>query len=385
MAKMRLLKFLLLLVIFTKAHSQDKQYLISEYNNHKGEVKCIGFSSSGKFLASGGDDKNLFIINTETGAYEAEITGNYFPISDLEFFGENQLFVTAGNDIKLIDFKNTKLALYEGNSTWFWSVDFAPERNKITGGSYDRKIRVWDVQSQQIELTLEGHEKNVLSVVFSPDEKYIVSGSLDLTIKMWNAKTGALMHSLEKHSDNIFDIAFHPNARYFASASGDKSIRLWDIESGTVLKTYAGHEGAVLDIEFSPDGYFLYSASVDGTVIVWEVATGAKLYSYILHDGAVNALAVTSDGNYVATCGKDGKVLVWKSAKSIAVDFYFADEIKNDMAENSLFVPKKKDETKQTYADRQKEAAIVMNELIESYFEKYKKRINYKNIPEVKN
>jgi WD40 repeat protein len=381
---MRKILVLFSLIISLASKGQDEKYLISEYKNHKGEVKALGFSPSGKYMASGGDDKALYFINLETGLKEAEITDNYFPVSDLEFFGEKQLFITAGNDIKLIDFNNNKQALYGGNSTYFWSIDYAPERNKITGGSYDRKIRVWDVKSQQIELTLEGHEKNILAVAFSPDEKYIVSGSLDLTVKIWNAKTGALLHSLKKHSDNIFDIAFHPNARYFASASGDKTIRLWDIDSGKVIKTYAGHEGGIVDIEFSPDGYFLYSASVDGTVIVWEVASGAKLYSYILHKGAVNTISVSSDGNNVATGGKDGVVNLWKSGKFIAVDFYFEDDLKNDIVENPLFEPKKKDETKQTYAERQKEASTAMSELIESYFGKYKKKMNYKNIPESK-
>jgi WD40 repeat protein len=379
---MRKIAILLLTMPTLTAFSQERVYLVSSFYNHNGEVKSLGFSPSGKYLASGGDDKNLYIINTETRLKESEITGNYFPVADLEFYGEDQLFVTAGKDIKLIDFKNTKLALYEGNATYFWSIDFAPERNKITGGSYDRKIRVWDVKTGQIDLTLEGHEKNALAVIFSPDEKYIVSGSLDLTIKVWNAKTGETIRSMQGHSDNIFDIAFHPNSRYFASASADKTIRLWNIETGKVVKTYVGHDGSVVDIEFSPDGYFLYSASVDGTVIVWEVATGAKLYSYILHKGAVNTLAVSPDGNSLATGGKDGVVNLWGSGKRIAIDFYFGDDFKNDISENQLFLPKKKDETKQTYADRQREATVTMNELIESYFEKYKKRMNYQNIPE---
>jgi WD40 repeat protein len=379
-----MIRFIVLIIIFTtvKAFTQDEKYLVRQYKNHKGEVKSLEFSPSGKYLASGGSDKSIYIINTETGENNSVIADNYFPVFDMEFYGEDQLFVTSGNDIKLIDRNNNKQALFQGNSTYFWSIDFAPERNKITGGSYDRKIRVWDVKSQTVELTLEGHEKNILTATFSPDEKYLVSGSLDLTIKTWNAKTGELMHSLEKHSDNIYDIKFHPNSKYFASASGDKTIRLWDIETGTVIKTYVGHDESIVDIEFSPDGYFLYSASVDGTVIIWETDSGTKLYSYILHDGAVNSVAVSSDGNYAATGGKDGVVNYWESAKFIAVDFYFENELKSDIAENPVFAEKKKDETKQAYADRQKEAAIVMNELVDKYFEKYKQKVNYKNIPD---
>ncbi|MBN2486139.1 MAG: WD40 repeat domain-containing protein [Bacteroidales bacterium] len=376
------LYFLFFIPLLANTFAQDEKYLLHQLKNHKDGVRSLEYSPSGEFIASGGDDKSVCIYNILNIESAPVIIDNYFPVNDIEFFGEDKLFVSSGNAIKLIDKSGNKLALFEGNSTHFWSVDFAPERNKITGGSYDRKIRIWDVSAQQVELVLEGHEKNILAVAFSKDEQYVVSGSLDLSIKVWNAKTGTLLKTLKKHSENIYDIKFHPNSRYFASASGDKTIRLWDIDSGKVVKTYSGHGAAVVDIEFSPDGYFLYSASPDGSVIVWEVATGAKLYSYVLHDGDVNSVAVSPDGNYVATGGKDGVVYIWRSAKYIAADFYFEDDFRNDINTNPVFAPKKRDETKQTYAERQNEATLVLNDIVEAYFEKYKKRLNYKYLPD---
>jgi WD40 repeat protein len=38
----------------------------------------------------------------------------------------------------------------------------------LTAGSYDYKIKVWDVSTQGVILTLEGHEKSTLPVAFSP-------------------------------------------------------------------------------------------------------------------------------------------------------------------------------------------------------------------------
>lgn len=362
--------------------AQDDPYLIFTLKNHKKEVKSLGFSKSGNILATGGNDKSLFLVDVLTGKNLYEYKDMYYAISDLEFYGDEQLFITAGNDIRLIDKENNTLALFSGNATDFWSIDFAPERNKLTGGSYDKKIKVWDVKTGQMELILEGHDKSTLPVAFSPDEKYIVSGSLDLSIKIWNAKDGSLLHSYEKHSKNIFDVAFHPNPRYFASASGDKTIRLWDIQEGKVIKTYSGHDGDVLDIEFSPDGYFMYSAAVDGMVMIWEVSTGSKLYSYNAHEGPVYTVAVSGNGNLVATGGSDSKVHLWNSAKLIAVEFYFENDFNDEKNSNPIFEPKRKGESKETFEQRQKEASLEMNDLLDKYFEKYQKKINYKNIPE---
>jgi WD40 repeat protein len=371
----------LLFFVFTLS-AQETNYLVQEFTPHSTAVKALAFSPSGDLLASGGEDKAIYVYNTATLQKTAAITDNYFAIADLEFYDENELFLTAGNDIKLVEITtNKKLALYEGNSTYLWSIDFAPERNKITAGSYDKKIKVWDVQTQQIDLVLEGHTKSTLPVVFSNDENYIVSGSLDLTIKVWNAQTGAIVHSLERHSDNIYDIAFHPDGEYFASASGDKTIRLWNIKTGNLIKTYSGHEGSVPDIGFSPDGYFLYSASTDGMVIVWEIASGKKLYSFIKHEGPVNAVAASSKGNLIATAGSDGKVYLWRSAEYIAVDTYFHDELENMKQQNSVFLPKQKNESKQEYIERQRKAEIELDKLVIELFEKYKQQVNYQTIP----
>ena len=76
--------------------------------------------------------------------------------------------------------------------SYYGTIAYAPERSKIAAGSYDYKIKIWNVETTEVELELEGHKKSTLPVAFSPDEKYLVSGSLDKTVKVWNAKTGEL-------------------------------------------------------------------------------------------------------------------------------------------------------------------------------------------------
>lgn len=43
--------------------------------------------------------------------------------------------------------------------------------------------RVWDLESDRLKSTLEGHASVVWSVAISPDGKTIVSGSDDKTVK----------------------------------------------------------------------------------------------------------------------------------------------------------------------------------------------------------
>lgn len=378
---MKLLKVIVLSIIVLPAVCQDDTYLLQQLKHHKDEVEALDFSPSNEFLATGGLDKALYIYSTHENVVQYENKSLYYAVKDVVFFGNSKLFLTAGNDIRLIDFQDNTVSLFEGNSTEFWSLNYAIERNKITGGSYDKKIRVWDVGKSQVDIILEGHKTSVLSVCFSPDEKYIVTGSRDKAIKVWNAKTGALMKTFDKHSDNIFDVEFHPNAKYFASASADKTIRLWDIETGEVVKTYAGNNAAIMDIAFSPNGYFLYSASYDGLVVIYEVSTGQKLYSYNLHEGAVNAIAVSKDGELLASGGADGVVNIWRSAKYIAVDLFFKDQFNKKLNSNPLLEAKRKGESKEDYETRKGDAKRVEAQILDEVFLLYEDQVKHKTIP----
>lgn len=379
MIKYLTVAILALLTLFTRA--QD-EYLVESFKEHSEKVNTVAFSKSGKYLVSGGEDKLLVIRGLKEPGSDRIFPDNYFPPKDIEFYGDLQLFITAGRDIKLIDLQNKQLALYKGSATHIWSLDFAPERNKLTAGSYDKTLHVWNAQTEEVEFELEGHEKSALTVAFSGDEKYLVSASRDLSVKIWSAKTGELLNSIEqRHSDNIFDVEFHPNTKYFATASADKTIRLWDIEKGAVIKTYAGHDKTVVDIEFSPDGYFMYSASVDGVVYVWEVATGKKVHSYVKHEGGVNAIAVSSDGHFVASAGNDGIVYLWRSAKGILVDLYSSDKLQVHKQEYDTFLPKQKGESRDEYKARVLKSRYIESDLIEQLYQEYLNSSGIKQLP----
>jgi WD40 repeat protein len=368
---MRIANLVFSFLIVLSIQAQDDEYQIAEIKEHKGNVLSVAFSPDGQYLLSGSEDKVLVIYDLKLNEPVAKYTDNYFPPRAIVVTQMNTIFLGAGSDIKMIDMDNQTLAVYKGNSTYIWSISFAPERNKLVAGSYDYTIKVWDVATQEIELQLEGHKKSTLPVAFSPDEKYIVSGSLDRTVKIWNAKTGELMKTLEKHTDNIYDIAFHPTGKYFASASRDKTIRLWDFESGEVVMTYIGHDKGILDIEFTPDGNHLVSASFDGSIRLWQTKTGKMVYTFSGHEGIVNTIDINTDGTLLASGGEDTKVLIWELSKKIFVEYAYYDEFHKEMESSSIFDPKRKGERKEDYEKRQEKANIKEAEIIERYYLQY--------------
>ena len=91
----------------------------------------------------------------------------------------------------------------ERSYNYVTSVGFNHDGTKIVSGSYDKTIRVWNVDTGECILTLKGHTDGVRSVVFNHDGTKIVSGSYDNTIRVWNVDTGECILTLKGHGTKI--------------------------------------------------------------------------------------------------------------------------------------------------------------------------------------
>lgn len=352
---------------------QGDENLYRVLKKHGDAVNAVTFSVDGKYLASGGEDKSIYIWDFSTGEAEFSMTDNFYPVRSMQFAPGDEMLVSSGPDVKIVDYTGNLKRAFSGYTTHIWSFDYNEHSKRLIAGSYSRKVNVWDFVSGDIIATLDGHEKSVLAVCFSPDGRLAVTGSLDRTVRVWDTDSAKELQKFERHSDNILVVKFHPSGRYFASASLDKTIRLWDPDSGKIVKTYAGHDKGVLDIDFSPDGYYLASGSADKTVILWEVYTGDKLYSFVDHQGPVNAVRFSPDNGYLASGSSDRSVMIWKLNKSIFTNYYFRHEIDDETGRSDLFGPKRKNENKQQFTEREEKARQALEEMHDRYYQKYLK------------
>lgn len=81
----------------------------------------------------------------------------------------------------------------------------------------DRKIRLLDIKSGKVLLTLSGHLAAVSGIAFSADGKRLVSASRDSEVRSWDAFTGQLSKRLLAHEQPIRAVASSPDGRFWAS------------------------------------------------------------------------------------------------------------------------------------------------------------------------
>lgn len=186
-----------------------------------------------------------------------------------------------------------------------------PSGRFVVSASYDRTLKVWDLESGRSVAALDGHDDSVTACAVTADGRRVISASGDRTLRVWDLETGRTLSTLKGHTGWVSACAVTADGRRAVSASGDRTLRVWDLESGRTVVTLLGHDGWVTACAMTADGRRVVSASNDGTLRIWDVERGEELATLKGHAGSVNACALTPDGRYVVSASGDQTLRVW--------------------------------------------------------------------------
>jgi len=225
----------------------------------------------------------------------------------------NRVVTVGGNDARLWDLATgVSLGRFSPHGT-IAAADISPDGKLLVTGSWDQSVKIWDIDSGQAILKLEGvHKGYVNSVEFSPDGGTILTGSDDGTARLWDVATGkALGVDFLGHQSRIRQARFSNDGRWVLTAANDKTARIWDAKTGNLRLALAGHQWAVLCGAFSHDGKRVITGSDDNTAIIWDASSGEALLTLAGHTDGITAVAFTEDGSRVLTGSEDNMAKLW--------------------------------------------------------------------------
>jgi WD40 repeat protein len=247
--------------------------LLRELTDLHGMVFDLDFSSNGNLLAAA-FGANAAVIDATSGASLSIFDGLGRFIQSVAFSPDDTLLAIGGSDgISVVDTTNwEKITELHGHEGGIFDLDFTPDGKLLVsaGGIPDSRVIVWNVETLQIEHTLEGHGGDVHSLALSPDSRFVVSGGTDRRVFLWDLSTGAFLRGLSGYRDVVYGLAYSPAGTLVAAGCGaDGYVMFWNIEDTQAPFKLADRGTEVRRVEFSPDGYFLAESNTQHEVVIW--------------------------------------------------------------------------------------------------------------------
>ena len=187
----------------------------------------------------------------------------------------------------------------------------------LISGSYDRTVRVWNMETGEQLHCLKGHRLAVRALQF--DEVKLITGSMDCTLRVWDWRRGKCIKTLTGHTEGVVCLNYDSNV--LASGSVDSTIKIWNLRTGRSF-VLRGHSDWVNSVQlwssnsksseppadtgfFGPNspsgctfncnyqidpGKMLFSASDDGTIKLWDLNARTCVRQFVGHMGQVQSV-----------------------------------------------------------------------------------------------
>jgi len=222
-----------------------------------------------------------------------------------------QMLISSSRDKTLIMWNLSKedmnsygspMKRLSGHSHFVSDVVVSSCGNFAVSASWDKTLRLWDLDRGVTTTRFVGHKHDVLSVAFSADNRQIISSSRDKTLKLWNTlgETKWTQDSKDCHQEWISTVRFSPttNNPVIVSGGWDKVVKVWHLNNFNIKNNFEGHTGYINSVTVSPDGSLAASGGQDGKACLWDLGESSSNPLHVLDAGEEIHTLVFSPNRY---------------------------------------------------------------------------------------
>jgi pleiotropic regulator 1 len=203
------------------------------------------------------------------------------------------------------------MRVISGHLGWVRALAVEPGNEWFASGAGDRTIKIWDLASGNLRLTLTGHISTVRGLAVSPRHPYLFSCGEDKMVKCWDLETNKVIRHYHGHLSGVYTLSLHPTLDVLVTGGRDGVARVWDMRTRSNIHVLSGHKGTVSDLKCQEADPQVITSSLDSTVRLWDLAAGKTMGVLTHHKKGVRALALHPK-EFTFASGSAGSIKQWK-------------------------------------------------------------------------
>ncbi|MBW0515700.1 hypothetical protein O181_055415 [Austropuccinia psidii MF-1] len=299
-------------------------------NYHARPVTCVKLNKNGSRLYV--SDKQGKIIqydcakiwtfsSAQDGVEEAIQTGyiqsqrvmqNYVPPkrSDLEKYQKKQ----ESKQHKTLS--TARADEQKGHIGEVLTIDVTEDEKILASGGTDKLIGVWDLTNDctnEWKVGLRGHKDVIASLSFQAGTPTLFSASFDRMIKVFNLESLTYSETLFGHQDRIHSISALRNEVLVSAGGRDRTCRYWKIMDETQLVFRGGGSSKIRDLI---DGVGLDAEDQGPLQESKRKRKTDSLPNYV--EGSIDCVCMIDDKMFLSG-GDSGSISLWTTSKKKAV------------------------------------------------------------------
>ncbi|OQV23066.1 Protein groucho-2 [Hypsibius exemplaris] len=194
------------------------------------------------------------------------------------------------------------------------SCKLLPDGKTLIVGGEAANLTVWDLSAvPKIKGTLTSGAPACYALAVSPDSKLCYSCCSDGNISVWDLLSQKVVITLQGHSDgaSCIDLDTRDGNRLWTGGL-DNTVRSWDLRTSSQVQS---HEFAsqIFSLGCCPTGDWLAVGMDKNVVEVMQMAKMTDKYQLRLHDSCVLSLKYATSGKWFVSTGKDSKLNGWQN------------------------------------------------------------------------
>ncbi|XP_019876166.2 protein qui-1 [Aethina tumida] len=293
---------------------------VHSITDYKTKVKSVGLTQDSCRIVVGCADGKVYIHDIHSAKLTRTLSGQGGEIAAIRITDKDDFLLTAGGNkiifypfrsddhIKgMLKHKKKSHQQLVPHSGFITCLDISRDGQLSVTGGIDHIINVWQLNNQELLLSLNVHTLPITAVNFAPSGLFVTSGSEDKTVKVWGLSMGTIVSTFTRHQAAISAVHVMMDSTRIISSDSNNTLCIWLADNGNLLQTYSGPSECV---RVTNNMKYAMATNGDTSLKIWSLVKDDEKYT-INHSEEITCFVLTIDSQHIITGSRDMSLKVW--------------------------------------------------------------------------